>query len=65
MWNSRSNNELTIKLKQMRKMILGVAIFATIGLTTGFSQTNNEVVKTEQCIYKYDNFWCAWKLWNV
>ena len=29
-------------------MILGVAIFATIGLTTGFSQTHKEVVKTEQ-----------------
>lgn len=29
-------------------MILGVAIFATIGLTTGFSQTNNAATKTEQ-----------------
>lgn len=32
----------------MRKLILGVAIFAAIGLTTGYSQTHKEIMKTEQ-----------------
>ena len=32
----------------MRKIILGIAIFATIGLTTGYSQTHKQTMKTEQ-----------------
>lgn len=40
----------------MKKMILGVAIFATIGLTTGISQTHKEVMKTEQSSISMSTF---------
>lgn len=32
----------------MKKLIFTIAIFATIGLTTGYSQTHMEAMKTEQ-----------------
>jgi len=62
MWYSRRNNKLTIiiKLEQMRKMILGVALFAAIGFTSCNNKQKEKatkpVEKTEQIAINNTSF---------
>jgi len=40
----------------MKKLIFAIAIFATIGLSTGYSQEHNETMKTEQAAISTTTF---------